>query len=176
MVNLGILADLHIDKISNKKKIEDLIEELKVIFNEIDEILYVGDIGDLNFLKDLERIAPIIAIRGEADLGDESERFTVITRDNYPIGMIHVLPNNLEAFCEDNGLRGGILVYGHTHQPLIKGTQFNILLLNPGSPTFPKAPEKIRGFDVPKARPSVMKLKIENEIITAYIVNLRLKI
>lgn len=68
---------------------------------------------------------------------------------------------------------GGILVFGHTHKPLIKGTVFNTLLLNPGSPTKPKAPDQIKGFDNPIARPSVMILNIERGIVSSFIINLK---
>jgi hypothetical protein len=48
------------------------------------------------------------------------------------------------------------------------------LLINPGSPTQPKAPKPKRGFDKPIARPTVITLKIdEDNILSTFIINLK---
>ncbi|MFW9782413.1 MAG: hypothetical protein ACFFFB_09045, partial [Candidatus Heimdallarchaeota archaeon] len=63
----------------------------------------------------------------------------------------------------------------HTHQPLIKGTPYNTLLINPGSPTKPVAPPQKRGFDKPVARSSVITLNIDkDEILTTFLINLNI--
>ena len=63
----------------------------------------------------------------------------------------------------------------HTHIPLIKGTKFNTLLINPGSPTEPKSPPQKPGFLKPMARPSVITLNIdENDVMSTFIITLRI--
>jgi predicted phosphodiesterase len=67
------------------------------------------------------------------------------------------------------------LIFGHSHHPIIKETKPNILLLNPGSPTEPKAPPQKKGFKTPVARPSVMILSIdEKNLVSTYLINLKL--
>ncbi|MFX0028976.1 MAG: metallophosphoesterase family protein, partial [Candidatus Hermodarchaeota archaeon] len=99
--------------------------------------------------------------------------FIKISVSQYNIGIIHELPGNLEEFMRVNNLQ--ILVFGHTHIPLIKGTKFNTLLLNPGSPTKPNVPPQKPGFLKPVARPTVITLNIdENDILSTFIITLKL--
>ena len=172
MVKYGIISDTHIDFDSNSK---DLITQLKEAFDGVETIFHAGDIIDKEFLDCLKKIAPVKVVKGEDDKIEGLSTFLKFEVRGYKIGMIHKIPKDqtdLEGFCRKYDLIDGILIYGHTHQPLIQGTSFNTLLLNPGSPTQPKAPEKIKGFKEPKARPTCILLTIENEIITSILVNL----
>jgi hypothetical protein len=174
MVKFGIISDTHIDKL-REKEIQSVLQELETIFIDVDRIIHAGDIGSKRVLQTLQNIAPVTYVLGENDIGFESETFLTITTQEFskPIGVIHRLPEDLNLFCEKNKLIDGILIFGHTHKPLIKGTEYNVLLLNPGSPTMPEAPNHIKGFEKPLARPSVMKLSIENGIVTTFIINLK---
>jgi len=172
MATYGIISDTHID-INSKS--EDLITQLQEVFDGVEKIYHAGDIIDKEFLDSLKKIAPVKVVKGEDDKIEGLSTFLKFEVRRYKIGMIHKIPkdqSDLEDFCRKNDLIDGILIYGHTHQPLIQGTSFNTLLLNPGSPTQPKAPEKIKGFNEPKARPSCILLTIKNGIITTILVNL----
>jgi hypothetical protein len=174
MVKYGIIADTHISSDFPFEKKEKLVQRLQKVFSEVDEIIHCGDVGSKEFLEDLNNIAPTKIVKGQSD-----EKFTVrdyitFETENVKIGVIHELPENLKEFCENKDLIGGILIYGHTHQPMIKGTDFNTLLINPGSPTQPKAPPKLKGFREPTAKPSVIILTIEEGMVTTLIVNLKL--
>lgn len=159
----------------DEKKAGKLIIELKRVFRDVDQIIHAGDICNLDFLNELEQIAPIKYVVGEDDNISNLQKFIKINSSYYDIGVIHKLPTALEEFCRKNNLIGGILIYGHTHIALINGTDFNTLLLNPGSPTNPKAPNKVAGFKEPKARASVLTLEIDNKgIVTSFIINLSL--
>ncbi len=172
MVKYGIISDTHITTDYDAKKLKTLIEQLKIAFKGVDEIIHAGDICDDSFLKELNKIAPTKCVAGETDTHFLQEKFLKFSLGNYNIGVIHDKPENLEAFYKQHNLH--ILIYGHSHQPTIVNTQFRTLLLNPGSPTFPKAPPKVKGFKDPIARPSVITLSIENDIVTTFIVNLNL--
>ena len=90
----------------------------------------------------------------------------------YNIGVIHEPPDDMEKFFKDNDLH--ILIHGHTHQPIIQGTPYNTLIINPGSPTQPVAPPPKRGFDEPIARPSIIVLQIdENNLLSTFLVNIK---
>ena len=150
-----------------------LINEIKNAFKDVNEIIHVGDVCEEFFLKELGKIAPVKCVRGNMDKHMTSyERFLEIKAGSYNIGVIHALPENVERFCKDKKLN--ILIHGHTHRPEITGTNFDVLLLNPGSPTKPKAPPQKLGFKKPVARPTIITLKIdEQDLLTTFIVNLK---
>ncbi|MCK4687763.1 MAG: metallophosphoesterase family protein [Candidatus Lokiarchaeota archaeon] len=170
-MKIGILADTHITINDDPKKIELLISQLNQIFNDVDEIIHAGDLCEKFFLDELNKIAPTKCVKGNLDKIEDLEDFIKFSVGCYNIGVIHQLPQNLEDFIRKHDLN--VLIHGHDHQPIIEGTSYNTLLLNPGSPTKPKAPPPKAGFEPPIARPSVLILNIdENDIISTFIINL----
>lgn len=172
-MKLGIISDTHITSSDEKDKVTSLITQLKQVFKDVDKIVHAGDVCEEFFFNEIKRIAPTICVKGNLDTINNLEIFTKFSIGCYNIGVIHLLPDNLEEFAKKHALH--ILIFGHTHQPLIKGTDFNMLLLNPGSPTKPKAPLHRPGFMKPIARPTVITLKIdENDILSTFIINLKM--
>jgi len=170
-LKIGILSDTHITIQDDPKKIELLISQLKQIFKDVDEIIHAGDLCEKFFLEELNKIAPTKCVKGNMDKIEDLEDFIRFSVGRYNIGVIHQLPQNLENFIRKHNLN--ILIHGHDHKPIIEGTSYNTLLLNPGSPTKPKAPPPKPGFKPPIARPSVLILKIdEDDIISTFIINL----
>ncbi|MFX1571221.1 MAG: YfcE family phosphodiesterase [Promethearchaeota archaeon] len=170
-MKIGIIADTHFNDDDNK--INEFITKLKIAFKDVDEIIHAGDVCSQQFLNELKKIAPTRCVKGNLDDIKGLEDFIEFTVGLYNIGVIHKLPENVEEFAKKHNLN--ILIHGHTHRPLIKGTEYNVLLLNPGSPTKPKTPLKKPGFRTPIARPSVMTLNIdENNILSTFIINLKL--
>ena len=172
-MKLGILSDTHVTKNFNNNNLLLLINQLKEAFKDVDEIIHAGDISVDFFLDQIKELAPVRCVKGNFDNIPGLKDFIKFSVGRYKIGVIHILPKNLEEFVKNNNLN--MLIFGHTHQPLIKGTNFNVLLLNPGSPTKPKAPVERPGFLKPKARPSVITLNIdEDDVLSTFIVNLKL--
>jgi len=173
MVKFGIISDTHITSEDDPKKVNNLLDQLKDIFRDVDEIIHAGDVCEDKFLEELKKIAPTRVVIGQLDKIKNAKEFIEFNASVYNIGVIHKCPEDLEDFFKRNNLH--ILIYGHTHIPLIKGTQYNTLILNPGSPTLPKAPPKRLMFKEPVARPSVMTLEIdENDILKTFIINLKM--
>ena len=173
LLKLGIISDTHITSNYDENKIASLMNQLKQTFKDVDEIIHAGDVCEDFFLNMIKEIAPTRCVRGNLDIVKNLDIFIKFSIGRYNIGVIHILPDNIEDFVKRNNIQ--ILIFGHTHQPLIKGTQFNVLLLNPGSPTMPKAPIEKPGFMKPIARPSVITLNIdENDILSTFIINLKL--
>ena len=172
-MKLGIISDTHITHNDNKEKVSFLINQLKSIFKDVDEIIHAGDVCEEFFLKEIKGIAKTRCVRGNLDNIKNLKDFIKFYIGRYNIGVIHILPDDLEDFVKKHNLQ--ILIFGHTHQPLIKGTNFNVLLLNPGSPTKPNAPVERPGFLKPLARPSVITLNIdEDDILSTFIINLKI--
>ena len=172
MVKFGIISDTHLSINDDVQIFKTLVNQLKEIFLDVDEIIHAGDINEPYILDLLKAIAPIRSVKGESDKITGLEEFIKFPVNNYNIGVIHKKPENLEDFFKKNDIH--ILVFGHTHQPLIKGTPYNTLLVNTGSPTKPKAPPPKRGFENPIARPTVITLKIdEDNILSTFIINIK---
>lgn len=172
MVTIGIISDTHIKEDNFSNLGVDLLNQLKIAFKNVDEIIHAGDVCSKIFLTKLNEIKPVRCVAGHEDSMD-LKPFIKVKRGSYTIGVIHKQPEDLERFCNENKLQ--ILIFGHTHQPLIKGSNFNTLLINPGSPTLPKAPPHKIGFEVPTPKPSVVLLMIDDDdILSTYIVNLKI--
>jgi len=173
MVKFGIIADTHITEDSDSEFIKVLLEQLRNIFKDVDEIIHAGDICEETFLTELKKIAPTKCVKGNMDRLEGLEDFFKFSAGSYNIGVIHKPPKDLEAFFKEHNLH--ILIHGHTHQPISQGTAYNTLILNPGSPTLPEAPPPKRGFEKPIARPSVITLEIDEEtdIMSTYTINLK---
>jgi putative phosphoesterase len=171
-MKLGIISDTHITNDYQKDKVYSLLSQLKQAFKDVDEIVHAGDVCEKFFLDELEKIAPTRCVKGNLDNINHLENFIKFSVGRYSIGVTHLLPENIEEFARKHDLH--ILIFGHTHQPLIKGTDYNLLLLNPGSPTLPKAPQEKPGFMKPIARSTVITLNIdENDILSTFIITLR---
>ena len=98
----------------------------------VERILHLGDVGDMSVLKELGKIAPVTAVRGNTDReGPQSElpeTDVVLIRDRY-VYMLHDL--SLIHLDPAAGKFAAVL-FGHTHIPnyfLRKG----VLYFNPGS-------------------------------------------
>ena len=171
-MKLGIISDTHITSNTNQDQVNSFINQIKNVFKDVDKIIHAGDVSELEFLRELESIAPVTAIKGDVDDIEILPEYANISVGQYNIGIIHILPENLEEYMKNNNLQ--ILINGHTHIPLIKGTEFNTLLLNPGSPTKPNVPPQKPGFLKPVARPTVITLNIdENDILSTFIITLK---
>jgi putative phosphoesterase len=146
-VKIGLISDTHIAHPD-----ERLPLPVKDIFAGVDLILHGGDIYLLSVLDELERIAPVRAIRGNGDrsLPDDPRLRDnlVMNRCGFMLGLTHGLDypeppwRSLENAMEyEFGGRVDILVFGDSHvalADLYKG----VLHINPGSPTFPRQTKK----------------------------------
>ena len=96
-----------------------------------DVILHAGDICGSHVLQELGEIAPVIPVRGNVDGGWAR---LLPERRRLDLGGVGVL------ILHDRGLLGldpaqeglGIVVYGHSHQPLAENER-GVLWFNPGS-------------------------------------------
>ncbi len=172
MVLLGIISDTHVTDKDDPNKIKSLLEHIRQVFKNVDEIIHAGDVCEEFFLIKLGKIAPTKCVAGHLDKFGNLEKFLKFSIGRYNIGVIHEPPENFEDFFKSEGLH--ILIHGHTHICKIEGTKFNTLILNPGSPTQPNPPPQKLGFKKPIARPSIITLEIdEADILKTYIINLK---
>jgi putative phosphoesterase len=141
---VGLISDTHIP--SRADKIPDKVFE---IFNDTDLIIHTGDLTHISVVKELENIAPVLAVHGNMDPHDvkaELPEFDTIEIHDRKIGVIHNPAalwgmNEMKRIAKENNL--DILVFGHTHKHFIKWED-NVLFINPGSINDPLPPVLVK--------------------------------
>ena len=120
MTNIGVISDTH----------GMLRPEALAALRGADFILHAGDIGSPEIVSQLEKIAPVYAIRGNVDVEPWavaiplSRTVELGGRKFYLIhnrAQLRKLPTQIAA-----------IVFGHSHQPLIEN-RGEVLYFNPGS-------------------------------------------
>ncbi len=111
---------------------KELLEQLK----GADLIIHAGDICSEEDFATLESIAPVRACLGNNDFsgafGDEVGRITNFIWNNLRFQVCHY---------EERLVMGSADIYicGHTHRPQVVVPYEGALLMNPGSPTYPRS-------------------------------------
>ena len=132
-MKIGILSDTHQTPWSttNATRLYDWLAE---VFTGVAVLLHAGDIECGEFLQMLQRIAPVVAVRGNCDHGLVGLPRSVGYRlGDYLAVMAH---QSGDAWAEVDA-RTVLLVYGHTHLPVISREE-GLLIVNPGSPCHPR--------------------------------------
>ena len=127
----------------------------------VDIIIHAGDIGKREVIDALQDIAPVLAIKGNNDIGGWAHRFPetkLVKSGNTRLFVIHNV-NELE--CDPVARGYQVVVSGHSHKPSVS-TRDGVLFVNPGS----AGP---RRFKLPIA---VGKLFIEDNRVNATIIEL----
>ena len=145
-MRLGVISDTH----------GLLRPEVFDAFASVDHILHAGDVGKPGILTELQSLAPVTAVYGNTD-GAELRRslpqVAALRLDGFDIVVTHgdqfgsPTPDALYAAFPD----AQIIVYGHTHRPLLTIVDVVITVMNPGG-------AGARRFNLP---PSVGILELE---------------
>ena len=145
-MRLGIIADTH----------GLLRPEVFEVFAEVDQILHAGDIGSPDLLTELEAIAPVTAVYGNCDGFDLRSRVPAVVEtriEGLDFLLIHgdqfgqPTPEKIHRAYPD----AEVIIYGHTHQPLLTTVDLVVTVMNPGGAGH-------RRFDLP---PSVGIMELE---------------
>ena len=159
---VGLISDTHIPtraKAIPRKALE--------AFKDPSLIVHAGDLIQLSVLDDLERLAPVVAVRGNVDRHDVKERLpnmNSVRVYDWKIGVIHDSgalwgTGKMKRIAKQNSL--DVLVFGHTHRPTLK-QENSVFYINPGSSTNPLPPFLVKPTI---ALLRITKKKIEPEII-----------
>ena len=126
-MRLGIISDTH----------GLLRPEVFDVFREVDHILHGGDVGSAGLLDELGAIAPVTAVYGNTDGWDLRGRLPQVAKvrlDGFDIVVTHgdqlgsPTPEKLNAAFPD----AEIIVFGHTHRPLLTVVDVVVTVMNPG--------------------------------------------
>ena len=137
-MRLGVISDTH----------GLLRPEIIDAFAGVDRILHGGDVGDRGILMLLADLAPVVAVYGNTDGGEIRSLLPKVAKvrlDGFDIVVTHgdqfgrgVTPHRLNQQFPD----ADIIVYGHTHIPLLETVDMVVTVMNPGG----AGP---RRFDIP---------------------------
>ena len=120
IVTIGVISDTH-----------GLLRPQAVAALEgSDLIIHAGDVGDPGILTELNRIAPVTAVRGNIDIEDWAKKLP--ERVTLELGGLTVLTlHNVNHLVLTNQ-SADIVIFGHSHQP---HNEFHddTLFFNPGS-------------------------------------------
>lgn len=127
-MRLGIISDTH----------GKLRPQVFDVFAEVDHILHGGDVGPSDLLTELETLAPVTAVYGNTDGFEIRQRCPQVAElelDGFLVTVTHGdqfgSPNPrvlVKAFPTAE-----IIVYGHTHKPMLELVNQVVTVMNPGS-------------------------------------------
>ena len=124
---IGVISDTH----------GWLSPSIQNIFEDAHLIIHAGDIDKPDILKELQQIAPTIAVRGNMDMGKWAHRLK--NKEIIEIGPVSVcVIHNIEKLEDTPSSKGfAAVINGHTHRPLLKKDN-GVYVINPGSASWPK--------------------------------------
>ena len=97
-----------------------------------DAILHAGDVGDPAILETLRALAPVTAVRGNIDRGELARDLPATVLAEFGGVQVYMLHNLADLDLNPRTAGIGVVVSGHTHEPLLRERD-GVLYLNPGS-------------------------------------------
>ena len=121
---------------------------LKTVLKKVRPIDYLIHCGDLGTdMETLQKMAgcPVSCVRGNNDFGTNlpweeelaiaGKRILIVHGHKFGINLYR----GYDVIREAGRLRGcDVVMYGHTHEPVIDSEEPEVTLINPGSLTFPR--------------------------------------
>ena len=148
VMRIGLVSDTHCPAPVPLNELP--VDKLAEVFHGVDLIMHGGDIYSLLVLDSLEKIAPVVAARGDDDYGATVLDKRVKGRHTFKIGdqviwLVHERPYIPRMAPEwwtarinpELGEYGkpNIVVFGHEHRTVLE-TVDGVLYISPGSPSF----------------------------------------
>ena len=122
MLRIGLISDTH----------GLLRPEALRAMRGSDYIVHAGDIGDPAILDQLEKIAPVTAVRGNNDKGDGYRRIAETEVLQAGEVLIYVIHDLNELDLDPAAAEFQVVVSGHSHRPSSRERD-GVLYINPGS-------------------------------------------
>lgn len=150
-MRIGLISDTH-----------GLIREEALAFLwGCDQIIHAGDIGGPEILDALANIAPVVAVRGNNDKADWTNRLPEMLQLQLGSKSAYVLHDMAQLDVESLPAGVSIVICGHSHRPVVQRRD-GVIYINPGS----AGP---RRFNLPI---SVGELIIKKNTVTPRIISL----
>ena len=126
-MRLGVISDTH----------GLLRPQVFEIFREVDHILHGGDVGPEDLLIELGALAPVTAVYGNTDdlgLRAKLPQVAELELDGFRIVVTHgdQFGSPTPAALHEAFPAAEIIIYGHSHRPLLELVDKTITVMNPG--------------------------------------------
>lgn len=126
-MRLGVISDTH----------GVLRPQVFEAFREVDHILHGGDIGSWDLIVELQALAPVTAVYGNTDGFDiraKVPQVAEIELDGFPIVVTHgdQFGSPTSAKLHEAFPHADIIVFGHSHRPLLELVDRTVTVMNPG--------------------------------------------
>ena len=127
-MRLGVISDTH----------GTLRPEVFEAFAEVDHILHGGDVGKWEIMIELGALAPVTAVYGNTDGPDLRGRLpqvAMVQLDGFDVVVTHgdQYGSPTPAVLHEAFPTAEIIVFGHTHKPLLQLVDRTVTVVNPGS-------------------------------------------
>src|SRR5918996_2456242 len=108
------------------------------VFKEVDHILHGGDVGKWEILNELQALAPLTAVYGNTDGSELKAKLPQVARiqlEGFEVVVTHgdqlgsPTPAKLHAAFPE----AEIIVFGHTHKPVLELVDRTVTVMNPGA-------------------------------------------
>ena len=121
-MKIGVVSDTH----------GLLRPEVMTALAGVERILHLGDVGDDGILRELGKIAPVTAVKGNVDREGECARLPeieILEVQGISIYLLHVI-DHLDLDPKAAGFSA--VLFGHSHKAEIRRHK-DVLYFNPGS-------------------------------------------
>ncbi len=135
-MKIVVLSDTHIP--ANTDRLPDKVYRY---LKDCDMIVHAGDVTEMSFISELQKIAETKAVWGNMDSAEVKNTLpkkVVFKADGKTVGITHgsgpvskVIDSVKQTF---KGKKPDIIIFGHSHNP-INETKDGVLFFNPGSST-----------------------------------------
>jgi putative phosphoesterase len=146
---VGVIADTH----------GLLRPEAVAALAGVERILHAGDIGSLEVLAGLGRVAPVTAVRGNNDRGAWAADIPETEVVEIGGASLYVLHDLHELSLDPRAAGFAAVIAGHSHQPRLEERD-GVLYLNPGS----AGPRRFR-LPISVARLTVSGARVRAELV-----------
>ncbi|PSH03291.1 MAG: metallophosphoesterase [Acidobacteria bacterium] len=119
---IGVISDTH----------GVLRTEARKALRGSDLILHAGDLGSAEILRELNRIAPVVAVRGNVDTAEWARRLPVVEVAECAEKSFYVLHRIADLDLNPKAAGFSAVIFGHSHRPSIEWRD-GVLFFNPGS-------------------------------------------
>ena len=121
-MKIGVVSDTH----------GLLRPEVLPALHGVEHILHLGDVGKSSILKELQKIAPLHAVRGNIDREGACSRLPetdVLLFEGHYLYLLHDLGT---LHLDPAAAKFSVVLYGHSHRPSTTHKK-GVLYFNPGS-------------------------------------------
>jgi len=121
-MKIGIVSDTH----------GLLRPEVAPALAGVQHILHLGDIGKISILKELRKLAPVTAIRGNTDREGPCGKLPETEVVHFEGQYLYLLHDLATIHLDPAAAKFAVVLFGHSHVPNFYGRK-GVLYFNPGS-------------------------------------------